>query len=137
MISIRKSKEFLDTLDLTTHALTFRATGSRAEHLGLHKALCILMGWSSAVGPNGTWVRQALPDADALAQRKDLVIWPPMVIIHNSSIANPATDERVILSVEEMKAILRGESTPNKLLFLQQKTCHPTFPYASLLFETV
>ncbi|OWM73682.1 uncharacterized protein LOC116200259 [Punica granatum] len=103
----RNSKEFIDTLSLAMHAFSTRATGFRAEHLGLHKALCILMGWNSALGPNGTWVRQVLPDAEASALRDDLIIWPPIVIIHNSSIANAAPVDRVILGVEEIQAILK------------------------------
>lgn len=97
------------------HAFATRATGFHAEHLGLHKALCIVMGWDHAVGSNGTWVRQELPAADAFALREDLIIWPPIVIIHNSSIASPSPEERVVLGLEEMQAILRGESTPEQI----------------------
>lgn len=117
ILSIRKSKEFIDTLGLAMHTSTTQVTGFRAEHLGLHKALCILMGWNHDVGPNGTWVKQELLAADVLALREDLIIWPPVVIIHNSSIANAVPDERVILGVKEMQAILRGDSMPNKLQF--------------------
>lgn len=83
--------------------------GSRAEHLGFHKALCVLMGWDSASVSNGTWVQRFLPDAEALALKEDMVIFPPVVVIHNTSIANKNPNERVIVTIEGLEDILKGE----------------------------
>lgn len=103
------SKEFEDTLSLAQHAFMSRKVGSKSEHLGLHKALCVLMGWNSAVFSNSAWVRRTLPDAEASSLKEDLIIWPPVVVIHNSSIANDNPDERMIVSVEKLRDILRGK----------------------------
>ncbi|XP_030504005.2 uncharacterized protein LOC115719197 [Cannabis sativa] len=110
------SKEFLCPLELVKHALTSHKRELRAEHLGFHKALCVLLGWNSATAPNTPWVLQILPRAEATALREDLIIWPPVVIIQNISIANRNLDERVIVSIQMYEAILRdmgfnGEKT--------------------------
>ncbi|KAK0603124.1 hypothetical protein LWI29_001627 [Acer saccharum] len=102
------SKEFVDTLSLLQHAFMCKAAGLRAEHLGFHKALCVLIGWSYEATPNGFWVRQTLSDAEALAVKEDLIIWPPVVFVHNSSVVNANPDERMIVSIEKLKAIIKG-----------------------------
>ncbi|ONI01094.1 hypothetical protein PRUPE_6G121100 [Prunus persica] len=107
-ICASNSKEFAGTVPLATHAFMSPMVGSRAEHLGFHKALCVLLGWDSAAVSNGTWIQRCLPDAEALALKEDVVIWPPVVVIHNSSIANKKPDERVIVSIEGLGAILKG-----------------------------
>ncbi|OVA03615.1 XS domain [Macleaya cordata] len=101
------SKEFVDTRSLVKHTFTSLKVGLRADHLGLHKALCVLMGWRSAVVPDDAWVQRVLPDAEALSLKEDLILWPPLVIIHNTSILNANPDERKVVTVEEMDAILR------------------------------
>ncbi|KAJ6985934.1 hypothetical protein NC653_023764 [Populus alba x Populus x berolinensis] len=102
------SKDFVDTLSLAQHTVMFSKGSFRAEHLGLHKALCVLMGWNSAGFPNSQWVRQVLPEVEASSLKEDLIIWPPVVVIHNRSIANYNPDERIIVSVEGLRHILRG-----------------------------
>ncbi|XP_021279328.1 uncharacterized protein LOC110412979 [Herrania umbratica] len=102
-----KSEEFVNTLSLVTHAFTSRMVGLRVNHLGLHKALCFLMGWNSVAASNGLWRQKTLPDVEALAMKEDLVIWPPVVILHNSSIATTNSDHRIIVSIEEIEAFLR------------------------------
>ncbi|KDP34702.1 hypothetical protein JCGZ_10907 [Jatropha curcas] len=102
------SKEFVDTLSLAQHAFMSCKIGSRSEHLGLHKALCVLMGWKNTKVLNGQWVRQILPESEASSLKEDLIIWPPVVIIHNSSITNHNLNERMIVSIEGLKDILRG-----------------------------
>lgn len=77
--------------------------------MGLHKALCWLMGWSSEVAPNGLWVQRILPHVEAFALKEDLIIWPPVLIIHNSSIATDNTSERVTISCEELEVVIRGK----------------------------
>lgn len=60
---------------------------------------------------NGLWRQKTLPDVEALAMKEDLVIWPPIVILHNSSIATTNSDHRIIVSIEEIEAFLRGKLT--------------------------
>ncbi|XP_057484536.1 uncharacterized protein LOC130770911 [Actinidia eriantha] len=100
------SEEFLDTESLVRHACTAPRAGFRAQHLGLHKALCSLMGWQSAEILNSQWVCQLLPDAETVAHKEDLIIWPPIVVFHNSSIRNTNPDAQII-STEMLEAILR------------------------------
>ena len=79
----------MDTQRLVTHAFMSHKTGLRAKHLGLHKAICVLMGWDTVVPQDTvTWVPQVLPQAEALAQKEDLILWPPIVIIHNISMSD-------------------------------------------------
>ncbi|GMI89002.1 hypothetical protein HRI_002569500 [Hibiscus trionum] len=102
-----KSEDF-DTLSLVMHAFTSqKSRRRRVEHLGLHKALCLLMGWDSMAISDGLWVPKALPYTEALAMKEDLVIWPPVVILHNSSIGTTISDDRIVVSHEELKAFLR------------------------------
>lgn len=54
------------------------------DHLGLHKALCILMGWNYEIPPDNSKAYQLLPAGEAGANVDDLIFWPPLVIIHNT-----------------------------------------------------
>ncbi|XP_012459167.1 uncharacterized protein LOC105779791 [Gossypium raimondii] len=104
------SKEFMDTQRLVTHAFMSHKVGLRAEHLGLHKAVCVLLGWDSIAPPDTiTWVPQVLPEAEALAQKEDLVLWPPIVVIHNISMANNNPQEQKVVPIEGVQAFLRGK----------------------------
>ncbi|GAV62860.1 XS domain-containing protein [Cephalotus follicularis] len=114
------SKEFMDTLSLAQHACTYGKFGSRAEHLGFHKAICVLMGWNSTDALNSPWHQQTLPDGEALALKENLIIWPPVVFVHNSTIAAYNPDERVIVSTEELIAILREMGIGREMA----KVCH-------------
>ncbi|KAF8039561.1 hypothetical protein BT93_B1931 [Corymbia citriodora subsp. variegata] len=100
------SKEFGNTLALVMHAFMSKNVGCRVEHLGFHKALCVLLGWDSAPATNGPWVCKMLPPSQAASLREDLIIWPPVVVIHNSSIANASSGDRVIISIEDLQAVL-------------------------------
>ncbi|XP_019199450.1 PREDICTED: uncharacterized protein LOC109193097 isoform X3 [Ipomoea nil] len=103
----RDSEEFGDVESLVIHALTSSKAGVRSQHFGFHKALCLLMGWKSAEAPNSAWVCEVLPEDETLALKEDLIIWPPVVVIHNITIANSNPDERLVVSVEELEAKLR------------------------------
>ncbi|KAK9283070.1 hypothetical protein L1049_011299 [Liquidambar formosana] len=104
------SKEFMDTQRLVTHAFMSHKIGLRAQHLGLHKAICVLLGWNSIVARDTiTYVPQVLPDAEALAQKEDLMLWPPLIIIHNSSLLNDNPEERKVVTIEELGSFLRGK----------------------------
>ncbi|XP_057980100.1 uncharacterized protein LOC131165937 [Malania oleifera] len=101
------SKEFLDTQRLATHAFMSHKTGLRAQHLGLHKAICVLMGWNSVVESDTiTWVPQRMSSAEALAQKEDLILWPPVIIVHDNSTMKNNSDEKVI-TIEALEAYLR------------------------------
>ncbi|KAF5177891.1 Rna recognition motif xs domain protein [Thalictrum thalictroides] len=102
----RHSKEFLDTRGLVTHAFMSHKFGKRAHHLALHKAVCVLMGWKSVVTSNGACVYEPLPETEALSLKEDLILWPPLVIIHNSFTLNENSDGQII-TIEHMEAILR------------------------------
>ncbi|XVE59530.1 hypothetical protein DITRI_Ditri05aG0053200 [Diplodiscus trichospermus] len=102
-----KSSEFVDTVSLVMHAFTSRR--HRVDHLGLHKALCFFMGWNSKASSDGLWTKKTLPDAEGLAMKEDLVVWPPVVILHNSSIATTSSDARIIVNIQELEAYLRGK----------------------------
>ncbi|KAJ4834368.1 hypothetical protein Tsubulata_040007 [Turnera subulata] len=76
----RSSKDFPDMHSLIIHAYN----SNDADHLGLHKALCVLMGWNYSKPPDITKAYQFLPADEAAANQEDLIIWPPTVIIHNT-----------------------------------------------------
>ncbi|GAB2229295.1 hypothetical protein Droror1_Dr00023433 [Drosera rotundifolia] len=78
---LKNSKEFLNTQQLVTHAYMARKPSMRAKHLGLHKAISVLMGWNSVAAPDVvTWVPHVLSDEESLAQKEDLILWPPIFI---------------------------------------------------------
>lgn len=103
----RLSKEFQDTRSLVTHTFMSRKLGKRAHHLALNKAICVLMGWKSIVIPTGACVYEVLPIPEAAALKEDLILWPPFVIIHNSSVLNGNPHPQDI-TTEQIEAILRG-----------------------------
>ncbi|BAT94550.1 hypothetical protein LR48_Vigan02g180900 [Vigna angularis] len=104
------SKEFMDTQRLVTHAFMSHKAGLRAKHMGLHKAICVLMGWDTVVPQDTvTWVPQVLPPAEALAQKEDLILWPPIVIIHNISMSDQNPQNWKVVSMETIEAFLRGK----------------------------
>lgn len=81
----RSSKEFTDVHSLVVHTYNAQNAEMRVDHLGLHKALCVLMGWNYAKVPENTKAYHALPADDVAANREDLILWPPTVIIHNTN----------------------------------------------------
>ncbi|KAL0436325.1 UNVERIFIED_CONTAM: hypothetical protein Sradi_0340400 [Sesamum radiatum] len=100
------SEEFVKTESLAVHAFTCEKVGLRSQHLGLHKALCVLMGWKFIDKSSG-WHCEVMSNAEKSALNEDLIIWPPVVIIHNSTIDSKNPDERVIISTEEVDVKLR------------------------------
>ncbi|XVF75722.1 hypothetical protein PTKIN_Ptkin13bG0209600 [Pterospermum kingtungense] len=104
------SKEFMDTQRLVRHAFMSHKVGLRSQHLGLHKAICVLLGWNSIAPPDTiTWVPEVLPEAEAFAQKGDLVLWPPIVVIHNITMANNNPQEQKVVPIEGVQAFLRGK----------------------------
>lgn len=110
LCSCSMSKEFMNTQSLVRHAFMSRKVGLRALHLGLQKAICVLMGWNSVVPHDMiTWVPEVLHDAEAMAQKEDLILWPPIVVIRNISMSNNNPKEQKVVPIEGVEAFLRGE----------------------------
>ncbi|KAL9401504.1 hypothetical protein Peur_005353 [Populus x canadensis] len=80
----RSSKDFPDMHALIMHTYSSDNADVRVDHLGLHKALCILMRWNYSMPPDNSKAYQFLPADEAGANQDDLIMWPPMVIIHNT-----------------------------------------------------
>lgn len=107
----KESKDFGDAHSLVTHTYHSLKVGLRTEHLGLHKALCFLMGWNWLVSPDNSRLYQSRPVAEAKALKEDLILWPPIVIIHNCSIGiKVSTHESKVVANEGMEERLRGLS---------------------------
>lgn len=83
LVCDRDSKDYTDVHGLIMHA--YSSQNARADHLGFHKAVCVLMGWNHMRGPDHSKAYQSLPPDDAAANREDLIIWPPVVVIHNTN----------------------------------------------------
>lgn len=104
------SKEFMDTQRLATHCFMSHKVGLRAPHLGLKKAICVLLGWNSEVAPEVvTWSPEPISTAEAWAQKEDLIIWPPVIVIHNDSISDHDPKDRKIITTEALSDFLRGK----------------------------
>lgn len=80
----RESKNYSDTHSLIMHAYKSDNPKSAVDHLGFHKALCVLMGWDYSTPPNSSKSYQLLSEKEAAANVDDLIIWPPLVFIHNT-----------------------------------------------------
>lgn len=80
-----QSKDFVDTHSLIMHAYNAPNPMLRSEHLGLYKALCVLMGWSYASPPDNEKSYQSFSAPEAMENNQDLILWPPLVIIQNAS----------------------------------------------------
>ncbi|KAJ6690591.1 hypothetical protein OIU85_006805 [Salix viminalis] len=104
------SKEFMAAQNLVQHAFMSHKTGLRAQHLGLHKAICVLMGWNSSVPCDAiTCAPEILPAEEAAAQKEDLMLWPPLVVIHNISMSNNNPEHQKVIPIEGVEAFLRGK----------------------------
>ncbi|KAF3680256.1 putative cyanidin-3-O-glucoside 2-O-glucuronosyltransferase-like [Capsicum annuum] len=102
-------KEFKDTRSLATHCFMKQKVGLKAKHLGLHKAICVLMGWNSDAPPVGKlWFPVAVPTPNALAEKEDLILWPPVVVIHNCSRLVTGRDWQKA-TTEAVENFLRGK----------------------------
>uniref|UniRef100_A0A1J3F8I4 XS domain-containing protein n=1 Tax=Noccaea caerulescens TaxID=107243 RepID=A0A1J3F8I4_NOCCA len=81
----RSPKDVQDTHGLVMHAYCSDDANTRVHHLGLHKALCVLMGWNFSKAPDNSKAYQNLPAEVAAVNQDQLIIWPPHVIVHNTS----------------------------------------------------
>ncbi|GAB2277017.1 hypothetical protein Dimus_011725 [Dionaea muscipula] len=106
----RSSKEFLNTQRLVIHAYMSRKANLRAQHLGLHKAVSVLMGWHSAAASDIiTWVPHPLPEVEVAAQKEDLILWPPVVIVHNISLSYKNHKEWSVVSIDDLGEFMRSK----------------------------
>lgn len=104
----RSSKEFADMHSLIMHTYHSDHGDLLVDHLGLHKALCILMGWSFSKSPDNSKSYQLLPAEEAAANQEDLVIWPPVVIIHNTITGKNKEGRTEGVGNKAMDNIIRG-----------------------------
>ncbi|PSS33867.1 suppressor of gene silencing like protein [Actinidia chinensis var. chinensis] len=81
----RSSKEFPDMHGLILHTYNPDRADLLVDHLGLHKALCVLMGWNYSKPPDNSKAYQSLSADEAAANQDDLIMWPPHVVIHNTN----------------------------------------------------
>ncbi|PVH34415.1 hypothetical protein PAHAL_8G215200 [Panicum hallii] len=99
----------LDSVDLhalLNHAYHAKNAEHRADHLGFHKALCVLMGWNYSVAPVHKTAYQALSTAAAEANQGDLILWPPTVIIENTY-KSKNDGQKDVMSNKELESKLR------------------------------
>ncbi|XVE81617.1 hypothetical protein DITRI_Ditri15bG0079500 [Diplodiscus trichospermus] len=80
----RSSKDFTDMHGLIMHTYYSDNANLRVDHLGLHKALCVLMGWNYSKPPDNSKAYWFLPADEATSNQQDLIMWPPVVIVHNT-----------------------------------------------------
>uniref|UniRef100_A0ACD5WUH3 Uncharacterized protein n=1 Tax=Avena sativa TaxID=4498 RepID=A0ACD5WUH3_AVESA len=78
------NRDNIDLHALLNHSYNTKNPELRADHLGLHKAICVLMGWNYSVDPVHKKAYQTLSNADAEANRGDLILWPPTIIVENT-----------------------------------------------------
>ncbi|XP_076911626.1 uncharacterized protein LOC143569648 [Bidens hawaiensis] len=105
----RSSKNFPDMHSLIMHTYNPEKSTSDLvpDHLGLHKALCILMGWNSMMPPDNSKAYQRLSAEDNAANRDDLIMWPPHVIIRNTTTGKGRDGRMEGLGNKAMDAKLR------------------------------
>lgn len=81
----------------------------RANHLGLQRAICVLLGWDTYLPEDMPTISpRVLPEKEALAMKEDLILWPPVVIIHNISMSIDHPEDQKVIPIESVKAYLRG-----------------------------
>ena len=76
----------MDTHSLVMHAYNAPNHVLRSEHLGLYKAFCDLLEWSYASSPDHEESYQSFSEPEEMEKNQDLILWPPLVIIHHAFI---------------------------------------------------
>ncbi|CAI9102277.1 OLC1v1000518C1 [Oldenlandia corymbosa var. corymbosa] len=72
--------------------MTCQKLGLRSQYLGFHKALFALMGLKFGEFSDGAWSCEKLSDVANKALKEDLILWPPVVIIHNKELVGRLRD---------------------------------------------
>lgn len=101
------------------HAYTCEISELRIDHLGLHKALCVLMGWNYAKAPDSSKAYQSLSADEAAAKKEDLIVRPPTVIVHNTNTGRRKDGRMDGMSDKEVDMKLKGTS----FFFYSFKSC--------------
>ncbi|KAA3455709.1 suppressor of gene silencing 3 [Gossypium australe] len=121
----KSSKDFSDMHGLIMHTYYSDNADLRVDHLGLHKALCVLMGWNYSKPPDNSKAYRFLPADEAVSNQEDLIMWPPVVIVHNT-ITGKGKDGRMEgLGNKAMDSKLRGIFDGKFVLWVK-------FPYPKL-----
>jgi hypothetical protein len=112
MHNFRSSKDFPDMHGLIMHTYNSDNADLRLDHLGLHKALCVLMGWNYSMPPDNSKTYQFLSADEATANQDDLIIWPPVVIIQNTITGKSKEGRMEGLGNKAMDSKIRGIKCP-------------------------
>lgn len=67
-----------------------------------------MLGWNHAKAPDNSKEYQSLTADEARANREDLILWPPTVIIHNTSTGKRKDGRMEGLGNKEMDVKLKG-----------------------------
>lgn len=70
------------------------------------------MGWNWHMTPDSSRAYQTRPATEAKALKEDLILWPPIIVVHNSSIGA----KNKIITIKRMEEILKGLFVLWKLL---------------------
>ncbi|XP_057538190.1 uncharacterized protein LOC130815723 [Amaranthus tricolor] len=108
----RSSKDFPDVHALIMHAYNSDNADLRVDHLGLHKALCVIMGWNYLRPPDISKAYQLLPPEEVAANQDDLIMWPPLVIINNTNTGKSKEGRMEGLGNKAMDSKLRDLGFP-------------------------
>ncbi|XP_078155536.1 uncharacterized protein LOC144551450 [Carex rostrata] len=101
------SKEFADIHNLVMHTFHAQNPGLKTAHRGLQKALCLSFGWNWCVEPDESKLYQLGPADEAELLKQDLILWPPIVVICNSSVDSMASKSKVV-GLEAIECMLKG-----------------------------
>ncbi|KAL3648965.1 hypothetical protein CASFOL_005368 [Castilleja foliolosa] len=103
----RSSKDIPDAHSLIMHSYTSDNPKMILDHLAFHKALCVLMGWNYSTPPDNSKAYQNFSADRAEANRDDLIMWPPSVLVLNT-ITGKGRDGRMEgLGNKAMDSVLR------------------------------
>lgn len=80
----RSARDFPDMHALIMHTYNPDRADLLVDHLGLHKAVCLLMGWNYLTAPDNLKAYQSLSAEEAAANQDDVILWPPTVVVHNT-----------------------------------------------------
>ena len=89
-----------------------------SQHLELYKELCVfMMECSYSFPPYNDKSYQSFPAPKAMENNQDLIIWPPLVIIHNACTIKIKDGHLEGIGNREMEEQLKGVQS-NSILFL-------------------
>ena len=90
----------------------------RSHHLEMYKALCVfMMRWSYVFPLDNDKSYQSFPAPEAMENNQDLILWPPLVIIHNACTRKLKDGHSEGIRNQEMDEQLKGAQR-NSIIFL-------------------